>query len=75
MQGKQSQHCTYTGYNSLRILTCQNAMILGLSDKEERTIYERYLVDQKKIEFYTGRLLLKKIIGQMLEDPAGEDSF
>ena len=39
---------------------------LDILDKEERTIYERYLVDQKKIEFYTGRLLLKKILGQML---------
>ncbi|SFJ55773.1 4'-phosphopantetheinyl transferase [Paenibacillus sp. UNC496MF] len=39
---------------------------LGLLDTEERTTYDRYLVDQKKIEFYTGRLLLKKILGQML---------
>ncbi|MFC5648727.1 4'-phosphopantetheinyl transferase family protein [Paenibacillus solisilvae] len=39
---------------------------LSLLDNEERTIYERYLVDHKKIEFYTGRLLLKKILGQML---------
>lgn len=39
---------------------------LDLLDKEERTIYERYLVDQKKIEFYSGRLLLKKMLGQRL---------
>ncbi|MCA0756967.1 4'-phosphopantetheinyl transferase superfamily protein [Paenibacillus sp. N4] len=39
---------------------------LDLLDKEERTTYERYLVDQKKIEFYTGRLLLKKLLGQRL---------
>ncbi|MBD2871899.1 4'-phosphopantetheinyl transferase family protein [Paenibacillus arenilitoris] len=38
-----------------------------LLDKEERTIYERYRVDYKKIEFYTGRLLLKKLLGQRLE--------
>ncbi|WP_028403112.1 4'-phosphopantetheinyl transferase family protein [Ectobacillus panaciterrae] len=40
---------------------------LDILDKEERITYERYLVDQKKIEFYSGRLLLKKILGQMLE--------
>ncbi|MBM7584494.1 4'-phosphopantetheinyl transferase [Bacillus pakistanensis] len=40
---------------------------LDILDKEERTIYRRYLVNQKKVEFYTGRLLLKKLLGQMLE--------
>lgn len=39
---------------------------LDLLDQEERTVYERYLVDQKKIEFYSGRLLLKKMLGQRL---------
>ncbi|WP_274651225.1 4'-phosphopantetheinyl transferase family protein [Paenibacillus humicola] len=39
---------------------------LGLLNKEERTVYDRYLTDQKKLEFLVGRLLLKSLIGRRL---------
>ncbi|WP_340701564.1 4'-phosphopantetheinyl transferase family protein [Brevibacillus borstelensis] len=37
---------------------------LEVLDQEERTVYERYLVDFKKVEFLLGRMLLKSMIGQ-----------
>lgn len=48
---------------------------LSLLDAEERTVYERYRVDFKKIEFLTGRVLLKTLLGQQLGLPPEQIRF
>ena len=44
-------------------------------DPEEQQTYDRYRVDFKKIEFLTGRVLLKKLLGHKLRLPSEEIRF
>lgn len=41
----------------------------NILDYDEQITFEKYRVEFKKIEFLTGRLLLKKVIGQVLSIP------
>jgi 4'-phosphopantetheinyl transferase len=42
---------------------------LNILDPNEIQVYNNYRVESKRLEFFTGRLLLKSIIGELLQAP------